>query len=632
MNRNFVPASRATASSYRLPDPGEVFLGRVRRAALSVLGDSEVGRAVRGLCDAHETARQSLTTDRTAGEMVIAVVGATGQGKSWLLRQFVRCPRTVAAIRSGNNLDQATERLTWVGPSPPAELDHRHELYLHCDLDQMFSLGVPYWLVDAPGATDERPRIAELAEQVLSMADVLILVVRHDQLRSSSLDALAVASEGAIVIPVINAVRRRDEAVQADVDELVARIRRSAPSSVIAAAVLVDDFALDEHDESQVASAALEQIGERIRTQLDSSGGTDSRHGPRLAALDARFQGALHRLLSDELPSLTIAVNRLRDAADALPTEIAESLVGGGPALRAAVRSRLRANLLTDTAAIWFPYRSLLGLLSLTSGAWDRVVLSLAGSLPSLIGAAWVSAKNVSAEASGNRAIRDGLKQRAAAVVADRLGPLTTRFRSELKRLHGRTAGEPLATGAAEDDQPLAGSPGQFVAADLAGIDALQEESQQIVDQEVQRVAVSGRFALITAAVGTTIFWLLMSGPIVALYRGYVDASFATLRSLSGDLQAFPRPEAAMLLTSLLLSILPTAIFAMFMISWAQGRWRIDRAESRIREAHAQAISRLQQARVLRLRWDDPLLADAEFLLSVGADLQQSALIQEARR
>ncbi len=291
-------------------------------------------------------------------------------------------------------------------------------------------------------------------------------------------------------------------------------------------------------------------------------------------------------------------------------------------------------NLLTDTAAIWFPYRSLLGLLSLTSGAWDRVVLSLAGSLPSLIGAAWASAKNVSAEASGNRDIRDGLKRRAAAIVADRLGPLATRFRSELKRLHGRAAGEPLGSGSAtgEDDAPLAGSPGHHVAADLAGIDVLQEESQQIFDQEVQRVAVSGRFALITAILGTTIFWMLMSGPIVALYRGYADASFATLRNLSGDLQAFPRPEAAMMLTSLLLSILPTAIFAMFTISWAQGRWRIDRAETRIRDAHVQAIARLQQDRVLRLRWDDPLLGDAEFLLSVGADLQQSPLIQEARR
>ena len=145
-------------------------------------------------------------------------------------------------------------------------------------------------------------------------------------------------------------------------------------------------------------------------------------------------------------------------------------------------------------------------------------------------------------------------------------------------------------------------------------------------------MTVGGRFAWITAGLGTAIFWLLMAGPIVALYRGYVDASFATLRSLSGDLHAFPRPELAMLLTSLLLSILPTAIFAMFMISWAQGRWLIDRAEAQIREAHAQAIARLQQSRVLRLRWDDPLLADAEFLLSAGAELQQSPLIQEARR
>ena len=61
------------------------------------------------------------------------------------------------------------------------------------------------------------------------------------------------------------------------------------------------------------------------------------------------------------------------------------------------------------------------------------------------------------------------------------------------------------------------------------------------------------------------------------------------------------------------------AIFAMVVISWAQGRTRVDRAEQSIRERHRDAIATLQQQRVLRLEWDDPLLADAEFLLTAGA-------------
>ncbi len=57
----------------------------------------------------------------------------------------------------------------------------------------------------------------------------------------------------------------------------------------------------------------------------------------------------------------------------------------------------------------------------------------------------------------------------------------------------------------------------------------------------------------------------------------------------------------------------------MLVLSIAQSRSRVGRAEQRIRERHHESIQHLQQQGVLRLRWDDPLLADAEFLLSAGA-------------
>lgn len=622
MSRTLVPDSDG-----RLPDPGELFTRRVRRAAMSVLGDSEVGRHVRELCDSHDAARASILSQRSAGALVVAFVGATGQGKSWVLRQFLTDPSTAAAIPSGNNLDEATERLIWVGASPPTDLDHRQERFVHCGPDRMYSLGLPYVLVDTPGSTDDRRHVAEIARRALAMAGVLVLVTRRDQMRSSVVNSLAIASEGSIVIPVVNAVRKQDDSLAADTDSLLARIRHAAPSSVVAAPILIDDFSVLERSEGDVADKAMSEIAQRIADQINSTGGPETRIGSRLAAQESCFRTELQRLLGDQLPSLTLAVQRLREAADALPREIAESLIGGGPPLRAAVRSRLRANLLTDTDAIWFPYRTILGVLSLTSGAWDRVVLSLAGSLPSLIGAAWTSARNIAADAHGTRDIRDGLKRRAAAIVADRLGPLAGRFRAELKRLHGQAAGETIANSAANRgdfamtaDEPMIGSGRGAVVADLAGIDVLQEESQRIFDDEVQRVAVSDRFAMVGALMGTLVFWLLMAGPVITLYRSYGDASFNALRNLSGDLSAFPHPDFAMLLTSLLLSLLPTAIFAMLVISWAQSRWRIDRAEASIRDNHQATIRRLQQDRVLRLRWDDPLLADAEFLLSVNVD------------
>ena len=608
---NLTNTEGTDSATQLLGEPGEKFLRRVRHAASSVLGNSPTGREVLELCDEHAEARRMVMQDRSPGAMVIAVVGATGQGKSWLIRQMVRESSAANSIRSGNNAAEATEKLFWVGPVPPADLDSQYERFLHCSASKMQSIGTPYLLVDSPGATDDRRAIAVVAARALSLASVLLLVVRRDQLRSNAVGMLAEASEGTVVIPVVNAVRQRDVTLDADIDGFIAHMRNIAPASAIVAPIILDDFEVGENDEASIGKAAAESVAQRLQDELANSWEGDRRRSTRLSALDGRFRAALHTVLSDQLPGLTNAVTRLDAEATKLPAEVAETLIGSGGPLRAAVRSRLRLALLTDTAAIWFPYRSQLGLLNLTHGAWDRVFLSLSGSLPSLVSAVWSSTKNLAATAGAEEDVREGLRRRSAAAVADRLGPLAGRFREELAALRRQpTTGKTLI--GSDDDS-------RSQVAYLAGIDALQENSQRIFDDEVERVAISRGVAVVLAAVGTAIFWFLMSGPIIALYTQYFSASFETFRELNGNLDAFPRPDFSMLFTSLLVSILPTAIFAMIALSVAQSRSRVDGAESGIREKHHDTIERLQRDGILRLRWDDPLLSDAEFLLSAGA-------------
>lgn len=602
------PAEGSTSRSTSIGDPGGEFLQRVRRSATHVLGDSPAGREVLELCDEHAETRRMILEDRSSGASVIAVVGATGQGKSWLIRQLVHDSNVIASIRSGNNADEATTMLTWIGPTPPTDIDPRYELFVYCQASRMQSIGAPYLLVDAPGATDDRPTIAAVAGRALSLASVLLLVVRRDQLRSETVSMLTEASEGTVVMPVVNAVRNRDDALAADVDSFIARMREAAPSSMIVAPLIIDDFAVEGRSEEPIGKQTAELIGQRLESEIGNSWEGDKRRSTRLSALDGRFRSALHAVLSDQLPGLTSAVRRLNNEATKLPAEVAETLIGSGGPLRAAIRSSLRLSLLTDTAAIWFPYRSLLGLLNLTHGAWDRVFLSLSGSLPSLVGAVWSSTKNLVAQQGIQQDLRDGLQRRSAAAVADRLGPLASRFRDEISDLRR----QPPARHLIGDD----GSRSQV--AYLSGIESLQENSQKIFYDEVDRARFSSGTAILCGAIGTTLFWILMAGPVVALYRGYFDASATTLRHLAGELESFPRPDLSMMLTSLMLSLLPTALFAMVVLSLAQSRRRVDRAESRIRDMHHETIGRLQRDGVLRLRWDDPLLADAEFLLSAG--------------
>ncbi len=617
-------------SSTTLPSQDHVVSGvsdplvrRVERAAARVLGGSPAGSEIMELCQHHLQARHSVMADRTDNATVVAVVGATGQGKSWITRQLIGDPAIAAAIRSGNQLADATEKLTWVGPRPPADLDTRHERYLACDASNMQSIGSPYLIVDAPGATDDRRSIAGIAQRALSLASVLLLVVRRDQLRSQRVTGLASASEGTIVIPIINMVDDDDD-LDADIETLVSRLRCTAPQSYIAPAVLVRDFELDGRSEAEVGRTAAEQIAAAVTAAVNESGGGDHRRGARLAALDARFTAAVGSVLKNELPELTAAVARLDAEARKLPGQVASTLLGGDTPLRAAIRSRLRLSLLADTAALWFPFRTVLSILNLTHGAWDRVLLSFSGSIPSLVGAVYTSVQNVRGNRDTAHDLRNGLRQRASAAVADRLDPMATRFRYELRGLH--RAGASVNGTDEGEDQPLA---------TLSGIDALQEGSQTAFDESMERGSVSGVFAFFSGLIGTLIFWSLMAGPLVALYHTYLGASIDTIGGVSGAIEntthghdwlaKFPHPSAAMLLTSVLLSLLPTAIFAMIVLSICQSQRRVERIARSLREQHDVLIRKLQNDGVLRLRWRDPLLADAEFLLSIGRFVEEHA-------
>ena len=601
-----------------LHSPGDEFLRRVRRAAASVLGDSQTGRAVAALCDDHSRARRMITQDRASGALVLAVVGATGQGKSWLIRQLIRRSSATALIRSGNNLDQATEELVWVGPTPPADLDARFERHVRVSADEMEPIGTPYMLLDAPGATDDRQGIADVARRALSLASALVLVVRRDQIRGQTPGVLAVASDGTIVLPVINAIGKRDSELKSDIDAFLANLRQAAPDSVIAQPLEIDDFEVCGQPDQEVGARAATELMRRLKIELQNNPDSDRRKSTRLAALEQRFRIALSALLADELPGLTRAVNRLNEEATKLPGEVAQTLIGPAGPMQAAVRSRLRLKLLSSTGAIWFPYRSILGLLNLTHGAWDRVLLSLSGSLPSLVSTIWTSTRSLASDRDANEEMRDGLKRRSAAAVTDRLGPLANQFREELSLLRKNTGGH---------DQPESHFGSGHVSpqhlASLAGIETLEERSHRIFEDAIDRYCISQAASTLLAATGTLIFWALMAGPFVALYTEYIQASYESLVSHGSGggehtMEHFPTPEFAMVLTSVLLSVLPTAVFAMIAISVAQSTSRTHKASRSIRDGHDEAIAQLQADRVLDLRWDDPLLTDAEFLVRAG--------------
>lgn len=609
-------------------EASESLFSQLRHAVQRVLGDTEVGHRVLEICDQFETERRSILNCRVPGSVVVAVIGPTGQGKTWLVRQLIDDRSVVDALRSGDRLGDATVDVSWIGPSAPVDLDRDHERHLHCDAEAMLPLGPEYLLLDTPGATDHDSQVVKLAREALSMASVHILVVRRDHLRTHAASDLVFASEGALVLPVVNIVRNRDAELTKDIDAFCAALSRAAPASEILPPVTVDDFDVTS-DEATVSRETTEAISRSLRPILSADGAANRRQRARLSAVDRRFRAALHRTVSQELPQLMRAVNHLHDAAQKLPADVAYSLMGGGASLRAGLRSRLRLSLLTDTAAIWFPYKSVVGLLNLTHGAWDRLVLSLSGSLPSLITSAWASAQNLRQMQSLQTQASDGVRQQCAALVRDRLGPLVRRFGQELSHLKSDWAASASHSRTSAAAGTNSTSEHNVAQAALSGVDQLQQTSQQIVDEEIEHAAIRPLTAQLLGAGGTAIFWALFSGPIIALYRTYFDATMSLGQDGEHSLEKFPAPEWSMLFTAIMLSLIPTAIYAMLVVTFTQNHRRVTQCAERIAQRHKQEILQLQESGVLRLQFDDQMLADAEFLVSTANPPQSMSRVSQ---
>lgn len=581
---------------------------RLRRAAVNVLGNSAAGRSIIDRCDDHTDALQMIAAQRTADYTSIAVIGATGQGKTWLIRQLIQEPNVRNALLSGDSQAEATRSLIWIGPRAPAGIDSRWEQYHFCSTESMLDLGGAYLVVDTPGATDLDPQTADAATRAIHTASVVILVVRRQQVRSEVPGRLAAVSDGTLIVPVITAVRTEvdDAALRSDVDALANRLRSAAPHSEVLDAVLVSDFALADQDEEQIGRQAAQQLTIRLQTQLAGGDFGHRRRALRVASLQERFLNQVRSELAEHVPRLSNAIEHLEKAVVQLPHDVAVELIGSGPVLRAAVRSRLRAEVMVGTAALWFPYRTLLGLLNLTQGAWDRLILALSGSLPSLIGVTWTSVRNWQQNLDQAQAA-NSVRQRCNSLINDQIAPLVNRFRRELQRLKNAPVGEPNG----DNGNELAG-------AQMLGIDSLQSEAQRIFEQQTIAAAPSGLTMQMLGFLGTLLFWALLAGPIVALYHAYFGASFETIGQGANNLDHFPHPHPAMILTSLLLSLLPTSIMAMLELTWIQSRGRQERAASQIDQGIKGAIERMQVEGVLRLEFHDPLLDDARCLLKAS--------------
>jgi hypothetical protein len=385
-------------------------------------------------------------------------------------------------------------------------------------------------------------------------------------------------------------------------------LRQSAEKTQWMAPILIEDFEATG-DELGGAERWRQQLRERLGgLSLDRF--AQSRQS-RLDAARQRYLRHVSQCMQQEVPQLLGSLRTIEREAEKLPSQVIESLLGSSAVLETAIRSRRRAQIVQDTAGIWFPYRTAISMLSLVAGAWDRLLWALTGSVPSLFGTLIAWARNLQSSRQAQQAIEQGIRQRVSQQLEDRWDPIQRQFYASLDTSLGPFSHR---------------SPGNREGMiRLSGLEELQTRSHLVFDEQMERSKVPWSILQLLGLFASVIFWGLMAGPIVAVYRQYLSASFHAMSDGVAKIEEFPHPSPSLFLTSGMVSLFPIFLFAMVVLTWLLRRSRLQEIGRRVLAQHHQLIDQMRSEGLLQITYDDPLLEKAQFLLRVTGAVEESA-------
>lgn len=586
---------------------------QLQHAARLVFGSHPIASTIEHLCRRRLEEAERLARQADDALLPIVLVGPVGSGKGWLARCFLRDPALRHRIPSGQNAEDRSTRLLWIGPHRPPRLEPGEE-FLPASTEQLIDLGVPYLLGDAPGFASSHDAADDLSRRALASAALKLLVFPQERLRDRTLPELIRRLPAARILPVIRfraapAQELPPNTLLDDSRHYCLRWQQEAPATDILPPIFIPDAdCYAPHDPLQAISAVQNILHHALAPHL-SNPATLRRNLAReiLARRDLLrndLRPCLHELRLRLLPTLQDIDRTLLE----LIPQLAQKIYGHDAQLKMIIRIQMRALWLQATPIWCFPYRSILGLLILTTNAWDRLIFSLLGSLPSLAIAVWQSMKNLYAYGR----LRHRQRFDAAALlhqeVREAIAARLLQLRQTLQQFRQ------------QDDQPEHAQK-QNLSVRIIGLDEFQNRCRRLLSDAVLDAVARSRAPLAFALLATTAFLLLFSGPVVVIYRQYMET---VIRALSGDHLSwhdFPQPSLSMVLTCFIISAIPVAIIAMFALTWATRRSSIEQIASHIRKQMSQLMEQWQTESLLRWEWEEPHVQAVQVLLqAAGSD------------
>ncbi len=582
---------------------------RADRAVRQLFGhDAPLTRSVSEITDTLRSDIQRIRSGQSAGPVTLALVGRVGEGKSWLTRTFLAEDDAAnQMIQSGQNAAERSMELTWIGSQQPFSELTAGERFIKTSPQNMLDLGAAYVLADSPGYSDHDPSLEALSSVALASSNIKLLATSVSHIRDSSLASFIGSMDGSLILPVIR-FRPEDDA-QAPSDSVkndclteMQNWSAHAPSASILPAIFIPDAGIAGDEE---ARATTRQLISAALTPLLADPATLAKH--RESQLQQRIQltrSHLSETLTDFRQRIGTPVEKLDQLSATLPEIVQKEVIGDTAQLHIGIRSRFRADAIERTPALLFPYRSLIGILGLTHGAWDKLIFTTLGSVPSLVMTAFHSVKSWSKTKNFEQTLRDQSRQRLNSLINDA-------YREDIKNFsHALTA--------ITDDSEEISLNEKVNVIEIQGLTGLEIEAHEIISQAIKKRRISGFTLWLGGISAFSVFWAMLLGPSIALYADYFSSLNETAKSLSDDWAHYPTPSASFWLTSLMLSLIPAGIISMIVTYLTCRRGRVTHTSTDIETEISSTIRNRIDSDKLRLVINNPKLDAAKTLLTMS--------------
>lgn len=555
---------------------------KLRQAVSEVLPGTDAAAEIEDLCRKFKASyREVRALAKTNRSPLVAVVTESAATRRWIINSL----QLRLSQQLGLDREPLANEVEGFGPVRPDWLP----MQSHFD-----TISASQWNGVSPwSCVAVAPSVTERID-----ADLVLYVVDFEDLQNHATARAVYPFAGIPIVPIVLKVTPRGKAdLRAFSDRLDTVLDNSASFPLLA----FPDYD-DKRVQSNIADAE-QKIWDQCQGHVDASESKRQQiQEERCDKIQKRFEVETKNiLLRSDFKKINDAIDNLKEKERLVLRDQTMKWISGNDDLRTPIRIRLRLIACEITPAFCFPFRSIIGVLAITSGVWDRLAMAMLGSPVALALAAYQSGGQLwSNRNSLHELTADADEQFGRTVI----GELEDAFRETRRAITNQLPGSKALTDVNRENLRVKGS------------ESLLQDVRSILDRNC-RQDTPLRAIRITATACTVVFLILFSGPIIALYGDYVCPLLHVWSGKSDGIESFPLPELSRIFTGFVLGVIPGIIAGMLLLASLTRTSVITRLTDRTRGEINRQIDSMIADKRLSLEGMDESFNQIRFLNSV---------------